>query len=76
MLDSTDVNIINDSCSLVIPTDIGQFIKEQLGLCLTQNDPDYSCAYVTLETDGDLCGYGLTFTIGRGNDIGRLFLLS
>jgi L-fuconate dehydratase len=32
-------------------------------------DPDYSAAYVVLGTDGDLEGHGLTFTIGRGNDI-------
>lgn len=32
-------------------------------------DPDYSAVYVTLETDGDLAGHGLTFTIGRGNDL-------
>jgi L-fuconate dehydratase len=33
-------------------------------------DPDYSAAYVVLETDHlDLAGHGLTFTIGRGNDI-------
>ena len=32
-------------------------------------DPDYSAAYVTLETDAGLSGHGLTFTIGRGNEI-------
>ncbi|WP_341368354.1 L-fuconate dehydratase [Yoonia sp. BS5-3] len=32
-------------------------------------DPDYSAAYVILETDGALEGHGLTFTIGRGNEI-------
>ena len=33
-------------------------------------DPDYSAAYVILETDQPgLNGHGLTFTIGRGNDI-------
>ncbi|SMP16332.1 L-fuconate dehydratase [Shimia sagamensis] len=32
-------------------------------------DPDYSAAYVVLETDGSHEGHGLTFTIGRGNDI-------
>ncbi|USU04423.1 L-fuconate dehydratase [Sphingomonadaceae bacterium OTU29LAMAA1] len=33
-------------------------------------DPDYSAAYVVLETDRPgLEGHGLTFTIGRGNDI-------
>ena len=32
-------------------------------------DPDYSAAYVVLETDSEHEGHGLTFTIGRGNDI-------
>src|SRR2546423_6928119 len=34
-------------------------------------DPDYSAAYVVLRTDaGDgLEGHGLTFTIGRGNEL-------
>ncbi|WP_454857247.1 L-fuconate dehydratase [Rhizobium binxianense] len=33
-------------------------------------DPDYSAAYVILDTDVEgLAGHGLTFTIGRGNDI-------
>lgn len=34
-------------------------------------DPDYSAAYVVLKTDApdNLAGYGLVFTIGRGNDI-------
>ena len=32
-------------------------------------DPDYSAAYVILETDAALQGHGLTFTIGRGNEI-------
>ncbi|MEJ7138140.1 L-fuconate dehydratase [Amphibiibacter pelophylacis] len=33
-------------------------------------DPDYSAAYVILETDQPgLEGHGLTFTIGRGNEI-------
>lgn len=33
-------------------------------------DPDYSAAYVILETnEPGLAGHGLTFTIGRGNDI-------
>ncbi|HBF30208.1 L-fuconate dehydratase [Rhizobium sp.] len=33
-------------------------------------DPDYSAAYVILDTDVDgLEGHGLTFTIGRGNEI-------
>lgn len=32
-------------------------------------DPDYSAAYVILETDGPRQGHGLAFTIGRGNEI-------
>ncbi|MDB5537399.1 MAG: L-fuconate dehydratase, partial [Devosia sp.] len=32
-------------------------------------DPDYSAAYVILATDGAHEGHGLTFTIGRGNEV-------
>ena len=33
-------------------------------------DPDYSAAYVILKTNNkELEGHGLTFTIGRGNDL-------
>ena len=34
-------------------------------------DPDYSAAYVVLQTDSpnELEGHGLTFTIGRGNQL-------
>ncbi len=32
-------------------------------------DPDYSAAYVILKTDGALEGHGLTFTVGRGNEV-------
>lgn len=33
-------------------------------------DPDYSAAYLELKTDDpNLSGYGLVFTIGRGNDL-------
>jgi L-fuconate dehydratase len=31
--------------------------------------PDYSAAYVVLETDSDLRGHGMTFTIGRGTEV-------
>jgi len=32
-------------------------------------DPDYSAAYVVLRTDAGVEGHGLTFTIGRGNEV-------
>ncbi|SLN62506.1 L-fuconate dehydratase [Roseisalinus antarcticus] len=32
-------------------------------------DPVYSAAYLRLETDGGQSGHGLTFTIGRGNEL-------
>ena len=32
-------------------------------------DPDYSAAYAILETDAGLPGHGMTFTIGRGNEV-------
>lgn len=34
-------------------------------------DPDYSAAYVVLETDCGLKGFGLTFTLGKGTEIGN-----
>ena len=32
-------------------------------------DPDYSAAYLIIETDTKIEGHGLTFTIGRGNEL-------
>jgi L-fuconate dehydratase len=32
-------------------------------------DPDYSAAYVVVETDSRVEGHGLAFTIGRGNEV-------
>lgn len=43
--------------------------REHHGSDAMHPDPDYSAAYVVLETDGDLAGHGFTFTIGRGNDL-------
>ena len=39
------------------------------GTDAVHRDPDYSAAYVVLRTDGPLEGHGLTFTIGRGNEV-------
>lgn len=44
--------------------------KELDGSDAMNPDPDYSAAYVILETDNPgLVGHGLTFTIGRGTEI-------
>jgi L-fuconate dehydratase len=43
--------------------------KDQVGTDAVHTDPDYSAAYVILHTDGGLEGHGLTFTIGRGNEV-------
>lgn len=44
--------------------------RESHGSDAMNLDPDYSCAYVTLKMrGGDPDGNGLTFTIGRGNDL-------
>ena len=43
--------------------------KEQVGTDAVHTDPDYSAAYVILATDSGLEGHGLTFTIGRGNEV-------
>ncbi|XP_071768213.2 mitochondrial enolase superfamily member 1 isoform X1 [Centroberyx gerrardi] len=42
---------------------------EQHGSDAMHTDPDYSVAYVVLDTDHGLKGYGLTFTVGRGTEI-------
>jgi L-fuconate dehydratase len=43
--------------------------RTQAGTDATHVDPDYSAAYVVLRTDAGLEGHGLTFTIGRGNEV-------
>ncbi len=43
--------------------------RDKVGSDAVHVDPDYSAAYVILKTDGDLEGHGLTFTIGRGNEV-------
>ena len=43
--------------------------KTQAGTDAVHSDPDYSAAYVILRTDRGLDGHGLTFTIGRGNEV-------
>lgn len=39
---------------------------------LQHTDPDYSAAYVVLDTDSGLKGFGLTFTLGKGTEIGKI----
>jgi L-fuconate dehydratase len=46
------------------PTSLGN-----IGSDAVNKDPDYSAAYCILETDSALEGHGLTFTLGRGNEI-------
>jgi L-fuconate dehydratase len=53
---------------------VARDIRFPTSLDLTGSDamneaPDYSAAYVVLETDTDLEGHGFTFTIGRGNEL-------
>src|SRR6476660_3041669 len=44
--------------------------REHIGSDAMNLDPDYSAAYVVLKTsDASLEGHGLTFTIGRGNEL-------
>lgn len=43
--------------------------RELAGSDAMNPDPDYSAAYVILETDAGLCGHGLSFTLGRGTEI-------
>jgi L-fuconate dehydratase len=43
--------------------------RELDGSDAMNTDPDYSAAYVVLETSGALEGHGLTFTLGRGTEV-------
>ena len=43
--------------------------RNNIGSDAVNRDPDYSAAYCILETNAGLEGYGLTFTLGRGNDL-------
>ncbi|KAM9827794.1 mitochondrial enolase superfamily member 1 [Neosynchiropus ocellatus] len=42
---------------------------EQHGSDAMHTDPDYSAAYVVLDSDCGLRGFGLTFTLGKGTEI-------
>ncbi len=43
--------------------------RERHGSDAMNVDPDYSAAYVILRTDTGMEGHGLTFTVGRGNEL-------
>jgi L-fuconate dehydratase len=43
--------------------------RASIGTDAMHPDPDYSAAYVILKTNAGLEGHGLTFTIGRGNEV-------
>ncbi|TWW70850.1 Mitochondrial enolase superfamily member 1 [Takifugu flavidus] len=43
--------------------------SEQHGSDAMHTDPDYSAAYVVIETECGLKGFGLTFTLGKGTEI-------
>lgn len=63
----SDIKIVSiDAIDIRFPTG-----KYNIGSDGMNPDPDYSTAYVILRTDhpGGLEGHGLTFTIGRGNDL-------
>jgi L-fuconate dehydratase len=61
-----------------MPTTITQVVARDIRFPTSENldgsdamnqAPDYSAAYAILKTDTDLEGHGLTFTIGRGNEL-------
>lgn len=43
--------------------------RESIGSDAVNKNPDYSAAYCILHTNSDLKGHGLTFTLGRGNEL-------
>jgi L-fuconate dehydratase len=55
-----------DASDVRFPTSLGRHGSDAM-----HSDPDYSAAYVILRTDhpDEFEGHGLTFTIGRGNEL-------
>ncbi len=43
--------------------------RENIGSDAVNRDPDYSAAYCIIETNSELRGDGLSFTLGRGTDL-------
>jgi L-fuconate dehydratase len=43
--------------------------REAIGSDAVNKDPDYSAAYCILDTDTELEGHALTFTLGRGTEL-------
>src|ERR1700691_1153567 len=56
----TDIRVID----IRFPTS-----REAIGSDAVNKDPDYSAAYCILETNSELRGHGITFTLGRGTDL-------
>ncbi|MEU4444851.1 enolase C-terminal domain-like protein [Actinosynnema sp. NPDC050801] len=64
MAPGTDRVVALDVLDIRFPTS-----RELDGSDAMNPDPDYSAAYVVLRTSAGPDGYGLAFTIGRGNDV-------
>src|SRR3712207_9160073 len=63
-------NIMPVTITDVVARDVRFPTSENLdGSDAMNQAPDYSAAYVVLKTDTNLEGHGLTFTIGRGNEL-------
>ena len=61
---------MSDKITKLSAQDIRFPTSEQLdGSDAVNKDPDYSAAYIVLETEQGNQGFSLIFTIGRGNDI-------
>ncbi|HSU20110.1 MAG TPA: enolase C-terminal domain-like protein [Acidobacteriaceae bacterium] len=43
--------------------------REHIGSDAVNKDPDYSAAYCILQTDSEIEGHGLAFTLGRGTEL-------
>jgi L-fuconate dehydratase len=60
----TEVIVAVEAVDVRFPTS-----RELDGSDAMNPEPDYSAAYVTVRTSGGKEGYGLAFTVGRGNDV-------
>lgn len=63
-------NVLSNRVTKLTTHDVRFPTSENLdGSDATNKDPDYSAAYIELETEQGDQGFSLIFTIGRGNDI-------
>lgn len=65
-------SLTGDGSDAIVSILLNIFGHTNNSIWLQHCDPDYSCAYVRIKIEhSELVGHGLTFTIGRGTEVGK-----